>query len=209
MRQISERFYQRQLLPRIIDKACATKEIRQLRPQVMRGLAGDVIEVGFGSGLSLLHYPASVRKVLAVEPSLVARKLATDRLAASPIPVEWAGLDGQRLTLDDGSVDRALSTFTLCTIPDVSRALAELHRVMRSGGRIHFLEHGLAPDPRVATWQHRLTPLQRRCFGGCHLDRPIDRLLADNGFEVGELRNCYLKGPKASGYIYAGTAQKC
>lgn len=201
-------FYQRQLLPRIIDRACATKEIRQLRPQVMRGLAGDVIEVGFGSGLSLPHYPASVRKILAVEPSLVARKLAVDRLAASPILVEWAGLDGQRLTLDDELVDEALSTFTLCTVPDVTRVLAELHRVMRPGGRLHFLEHGLAPDPRVATWQHRLTPLQRRCFGGCHLDRPIDRLLAANRFEVGTLRNYYLKGPKASDYVYAGTAEK-
>jgi ubiquinone/menaquinone biosynthesis C-methylase UbiE len=198
--------YRQHVLPRIVDKACATKEITPLRARATEGLAGRVVEIGFGSGLNLPHLPAAVDELLAVEPSTTARRLAAGRIGDSPVPVEVIGLDGEHLPLDDDSVDAALSTFTLCTIPDAVGALRELRRVLRPGGNLHFLEHGLSPDPIVARWQHRLTPIQRRLFGGCHFDRPIDQLLTTAGFEISSLRNYHLRGPKTPGYMYEGTA---
>jgi ubiquinone/menaquinone biosynthesis C-methylase UbiE len=201
-------FYERSVLPRVVNVICGTGQIDKLRARVAEGLAGEVVEVGFGSGLNVPHYPAEVERVYAVDPSFTGRRLAGKRVAASPAPVEYVGLDGQDLPLKARSVDAALSTFTLCTIPDVGRALGEIHRVLRPGGTVHFLEHGLSPDGRVATWQHRLTPVQRRIGGGCHLDRPIDRLLSEAGFEIGEVRNYHLKGPKTFGYMYEGVARR-
>ena len=156
------------------------------------------------------YYPAAVRRVWAVDPTTVGRKLAAERVAASPVPVEYVGLDGEQLPLEDGSVDHVLTTWTLCTIPDVGRALAEVHRVLRPGGVLHFLEHGRSPDPKVARWQDRLTPSQRRLFGGCHLNRPIDQLVAGSGLEVTELEKFNLPepGPKAMGYMFEGVATK-
>ena len=201
-------FYREQVLPRIVDKFCGIAEYRPLRERVTEGLEGDVLEIGFGSGLNLPYLPPKVNKVLAVDPSEVGRRLATKRIAEAPVTVEPVGLDGEDLPLESESVDAALSTLTLCTIPDVDRALREVHRVLRLGGELHFLEHGLSPDPKVATWQHRLTPLQRRVAGGCHFDRPIERLVTDNGFVITELENLYLRGPKTPGYMYLGIARK-
>jgi ubiquinone/menaquinone biosynthesis C-methylase UbiE len=149
-----------------------------------------------------------VKRVRAVEPSAVARKLAAERLAASTVPVEYIGGDAQALPLADGSVDHVVSVLTLCTIPAVDRALTEIRRVLRPGGAFHFMEHGLSPQEPVARWQHRLTPLQRRVFGGCHIDRPIGRLVADAGLELIRLDNYYLKGPRAFGYMFDGIAAK-
>src|SRR4051812_1730011 len=140
-------FYEDQVLPRLIDKALGGKGFGRLRARAMKGLEGEVLEVGFGSGTNLPHYPAGVTKVLAIDPATVGRKLAAGRVAASPMPVEFIGLDGEHLPLDDASVDHALSTWTLCTIPDAGQALAELQRVLRPGGTLHFLEHGRSPDP--------------------------------------------------------------
>ena len=136
------------------------------------------------------------------------RKLAAERVAASGVPVEYVGLDGEQLPLDDASVDHVLTTWTLCTIPDVERALAEMRRVLRPGGALHFVEHGRAPDPGVARWQERLNPLQRKVFGGCHLNRRIDALIRGAGLDVTRLENHYLKGPKPFGYMYVGVATK-
>ncbi len=201
-------FYGEQILPRIVDKACGVKEIRGLRAGVTEGLRGEVVEIGFGSGLNLPHLPTTVERVLAVDPAVTGQRLAARRLAECSIPVDFVGLDGEDLPLDDQSADAALSTFTMCTIPDVARALREVHRVLRPGGELHFLEHGLSPDPAVAKWQHRLTPIQRRVSGGCHFDRPIDQLIATSGFEITALRNHYLRGPKTPGYLYEGVARK-
>jgi ubiquinone/menaquinone biosynthesis C-methylase UbiE len=196
-----------QLLPRLVDRACARPEFAGPRRRALSGLRGDVVEIGFGSGHNLAHYPPGVERVLAVEPSLTARRLAERRVAESGIAVEYVGLDGQTLALSDESADAAVSTFTLCTIPDVTRALRELVRVLRPGGRLHFLEHGLSPDPRVAAWQHRLTPLQKRFVGGCHFDRPIAQLVTAAGFDIVELENSYLPGPKTPSYLYRGVAE--
>jgi ubiquinone/menaquinone biosynthesis C-methylase UbiE len=201
-------FYEEQVLPRVTDRALRGKEAARLRARVTAVLSGEVLEVGFGSGLNMPYYPPAVKRVRAVEPSAVARKLAAERLAASTVPVEYIGGDAQALPLADGSVDHVVSVLTLCTIPAVDRALTEIRRVLRPGGAFHFMEHGLSPQEPVARWQHRLTPLQRRVFGGCHIDRPIGRLVADAGLELIRLDNYYLKGPRAFGYMFDGIAAK-
>jgi ubiquinone/menaquinone biosynthesis C-methylase UbiE len=194
------------VVPRIVNKACARPEYAGPRQRVLAGLRGEVVEIGFGSGHNLAHYPPGVDRVLAVEPSMLARRLAERRVAESGIAVEYVGLDGQALELPDGSVEAAVSTFTLCTIPDVTRALGELARILRPGGELHFLEHGLSPDRKVAAWQHRLTPLQKRVAGGCHFDRPIAELVTSAGFRIVALENFYLPGPKTPSYFYRGVA---
>jgi len=201
-------FYRDQVLPRVIDVALASREYQAIRRRVAAGLAGDVLEVGFGSGRNVPHYPADVRRVLAVDPAVVGRKIAARRLAGMPAQVEFVGLDGQSLPVRSASIDHALTTWTMCTIPDVAGALREIHRVLRPGGELHFAEHGRSPDPKVARWQDRLNPLQRRAFGGCHLNRPIDRLVTDAGFEITRLENFYLHGLKASAYTFEGVARK-
>jgi ubiquinone/menaquinone biosynthesis C-methylase UbiE len=203
--------WENQVVPRFSDLTLGVRAVRQQREPVVGGASGELVEIGFGSGLNVPLYPASVKKVNAVDPSTVGRRLAAKRLASSPVPVEFVGLDGQEIPLGDESVDAALSTFTLCTIPDAGRALREVYRVLRPGGRFHFLEHGLSPEPNVARWQHRMNGIQQRIAGGCNLNRPIDRLVGDAGFEMQDLGNDYLEGPRLSkpwGYLYRGVAIK-
>ena len=201
-------FYEDRVLPRVIDVALGGRDLDAVRARVTAGLSGEVIEIGFGSGRNVPHYPAAVTRVRAVDPATVGRRMAAGRVAASPVPVEYVGLDGQDLPADDASVDHVLSTWTLCTIPDVGRALAEVARVLRPGGRLHFVEHGLAPDPRVARWQRRLTPIQRRIAGGCHLDRPIDALVTSAGLTITDLEHSWMRAPKPMGYLYEGVATR-
>jgi SAM-dependent methyltransferase len=201
-------FYEREILPRIVDVALGVKQFDPLRARVAGRLDGEVLEVGFGSGRNVPHYPASVTRVRAVDPALAGRKLAASRVAASRVPVEYVGLEGERLPVEDQSVDHVLTTWTLCTIPDVDRAVAEIRRVLRPGGSLQFLEHGRSPDEKVRRWQDRITPLQRRIAGGCHLNRPIDSVLTDAGLHIDLLDNYYIKGPKAFGYMYEGTATR-
>jgi SAM-dependent methyltransferase len=200
--------YEEQVLPRVIDVMLGSKEMVPLRERVTAGVDGEVLEVGFGSGRNVPFYPATTTRVRAVDPATVGRKLAAERVAASPVPVEYVGLDGEALPLPDESVDHVLTTWTLCTIPDVDRALDEIRRVLRPGGALHFLEHGRSPDAKVAVWQDRLTPLQRRIAGGCHLNRPIDDLVRGAGLEIRTLDRYYLRGPKTLGFMYEGVAVK-
>lgn len=196
------------VLPRVTDVALSGKAFAQLRARVASGLEGDVLEVGFGSGRNVPYYPAAVTRVRAVDPAIGGRKLAAKRVAASAVPVEYVGVNGEQLPLEDESVDYVLTTWTLCTIPDVDRALCEIRRVLRPGGALHFVEHGLAPDPKVARWQDRLTPIQRRVAGGCHLNRPIAELIAGAGLDVGQVDNYFMRGPKVFGYMFEGVATK-
>ena len=200
--------YGEHVLPRIINAAGAKKAAEPLRRRVCSGLAGDVLEIGFGSGLNVPFYPAAVTQVDAVEPSDVGWKLAADRLEHSSVPVRRSGLDGQSLPFADASHDAALSTWTLCTIPDVAAALREVRRVLKPGGTLHFVEHGLAPDEPVRRWQRRLEPVQKRVFGGCHLTRQVVPLLTDAGFTITELDAFYEDAtPKVWGAESLGVAR--
>jgi ubiquinone/menaquinone biosynthesis C-methylase UbiE len=183
-------------------------DVEEVRARVVAGLDGEVLEIGFGSGLNIPFYPARVKRVRAVDPAAVGRRLAAKRVAACAVPIEYIGLDAETLPVGDGSVDHVLCTWTLCTIPDPMVALAEIIRVLRPGGAFHFAEHGRSPDTKVARMQDRLTPLQRLAVGGCHLNRPIDRLVAASGLEVTRLENYYMKGPRAIGYTFEGMAVK-
>ena len=200
--------YGDQVLPRVLDFWMRGADVRAVRARVTAGMAGEVIEIGFGSGLNVPHYPAAVTRVRAVDPATVGRQLAATRISAHAAPVEFVGTDAQALAAGDESADFVLSTWTLCTIPDPERALAEAYRVLRPGGALRFVEHGLSPEPRVARAQRRLTPLHRRIVGGCHLDRPIAELLTGAGFQLTRLDNYYFHRPRAVGYTYEGVAAK-
>lgn len=201
--------YQDQFLPRFQDLAMARKATRAVRARVCVGLAGDVVEVGFGTGLNAAYYPPEVARVLAVEPSSVCMRIAEPRIARASARVEQAGLNGERLELESETCDAALSTWTLCTIPDLAAALGEVRRVLKPGGALHFVEHGHAPDLKVERWQRRLEPLNKRLAGGCHLTRRIAESIEQAGFVVQELDTYYFKGePKPFGYTFEGRAVK-
>ena len=186
--------YEDRVVPRLLNVLCGVKPLRELRQRVCSGLAGDVVEIGFGSGLNVPYYPPAVTRIAAVEPADLGWQLAADRVASSHVPVERSGLDRQHLPFDDGSFDAVLSTWTMCTIPELELALQEMRRVLKPGGTLHFVEHGLAPDENVRKWQHRLDPLQQRLLDGCHLSRPIVPLVENAGFEITALDTFYQRG---------------
>jgi SAM-dependent methyltransferase len=199
------------ILPHLVDKSLSTGDVMQERERVCAGLSGRVLEIGFGSGLNIEKYPDAVDSVAAVEPSDVAWRMSDERRAASRTPITRSGLDGQSLDEPDGSFDAALSTFTLCTIPDVELALREVHRVLRPGGTFEFLEHGLASESGVARWQRRLDPLEKAVAGGCHLSRDMVALVTSAGFDIVAMDQRYFPGPKITRpwiYRYVGSATR-
>ncbi len=199
--------YSDRVLPRIVDVFGGLKSVEPLRRRVCEHLAGDVVEIGFGSGRNVPFYPLAVDRVDAVEPADLGWKLADERLRQSRVPVHRSGMTGESLPFADDSFDAALSTWTLCTIPDPGAALRELRRVLKPGASLHFLEHGLAPDEAVRRWQRRLEPMQKRLVGGCHLTRPIVDMLTTAGFTITEVDVFYEKGaPKALGADSLGSA---
>ncbi len=193
--------------PWIADRALDGPECRELRQRATRGLRGTVVEIGFGSGLNLPHYPEAVDRICAVDPATFGRRLAARRLAASSIPVEFVGRTGESVPLADGSINAILSTWTLCSIAGLGDALREIRRLLEPGGRFHFLEHGLSPDDRVARWQRRLDPLQKRVACGCQLTVPIDERIREAGLTIETMDTFYMKGPRINSYIYLGTAR--
>ncbi|WP_433591008.1 class I SAM-dependent methyltransferase [Nocardia sp. CA-145437] len=199
-------FYEDRVVPRLVDLCCGAKNMNGERQRVCAGLHGRVVEIGFGSGRNVPFYPETVKSVSAVEPADLGWHMAAGRVAAATVPVERAGLDGQALPFADDSFDSALSTWTLCTIPDVDAALAEVRRVLVPGGTFHFVEHGLAPDPGVRTWQHRLDRLEQAVAGGCHLNRDIPGLIEAAGFEIRDIDRYYQRGPKPWVAFNLGTA---
>ena len=199
--------YAERVLPRLLNVSCGSKQSRPLRERVCAGLHGRVVEIGFGTGHNVPFYPDTVERVAAIDPSALSWKLAQDRVSASTVPVEQAGTDGQARPFADDSFDAGLSTWTLCSIPDPVLALTEVRRVLRPGGTLHFLEHGLAPDEKVRRWQRRLAPLNRRIAGGCDLTRPVLDLVETAGFRVEEVEVCYEPGaPKALAALSLGVA---
>lgn len=197
------------VVPRMVELSLSTPDVMRLRTGACAGLTGRVLELGFGSGLNVRSYPPAVTRVDAVEPSDRGWRMSEARRRRAGVPIERVGLDGQRLEAEDSSYDAVLSTFTLCTIPDVAAALSEVRRVLRPGGVFHFLEHGRSPDSGVERWQQRLDPLQRRVAGGCHLSRDIPALVGASGLEVATVSASYLPGPRVGRpwtYVSSGQA---
>jgi len=202
-------FYREQVLPRLLNKAMDRDSIRTIRARVCEHLEGDVVEVGFGSALNAPYYPAAVKKVVAIEPSAVCMRIAEPRIAESSVAIERGGLTGERLDLPSDEFDAVLSTWTMCTIPDLDAALAEMRRVLRPGGSLHFAEHGYAPHAKVVRWSDRIEPVWKPLAGGCHLTRHIADDIERAGFKIDQLDTYYIKGElKPMGYTYEGRAAK-
>lgn len=193
---MSLRLWDERVVPRLAEASLKGHEIGELRGRTCTELSGRVLEIGFGSGLNIRWYPPGVTSISAVEPSDVGWGLSEKRRRRSDVPIERAGLDGQHLALPDDSHDAALVTFSLCTIPDPALALREVRRVVAPHGRLHFLEHGLAPEPGTQRWQRRCEPWQKRLAGGCHLTRDMPTLIEANGWEIESQEAFYLPGPK-------------
>lgn len=203
-----KRIYEDRILPRLIDFALGNRDCMKLRENVCADLHGEVLEVGFGSGLNLPCLPDKVNKLYALDPQRQGRKLAARRLAVSKVEVEFIDLTADGYPLQDASVDAILSTWTLCTIPDLTAALREMHRVLKPQGILVFLEHGLADSEGTQAWQQRLNGIQRRIGGGCNLNRHIAAAVETAGFRIDRLRNYYMKGPKPFTYMYEGVARR-
>jgi ubiquinone/menaquinone biosynthesis C-methylase UbiE len=203
-------FYDRHVLPWLLDAAMSTKPITYQRKKVVPRAEGRVLEIGFGAGHNLPFYDAAkVTQLWALEPSAEMRARAAERVAASPLKFGFLGLSGESIPLDDGSADTVLITYTMCTIPDVMKALGEMRRVLKPAGHMIFCEHGTAPDADVARWQRRITPVWKSLCGGCHVDRPIPKLIQDAGFKVEDMQTMYLPGtPRFAGFNYWGSATK-
>src|SRR5262249_49645588 len=179
------------------------------RRQLLTHAYGDVLEIGFGTGLNLPHYQEQVHKITTVEPNVGMHHLAQKRIRRTSIPVEQRVLRGERLPFADDAFDCVVSTFTLCSIEDVPKALAETYRVLKPGGRFLFLEHGLSPEPSVQVWQRRLNWLEMRLADGCRLDRNIKELVAAQPFSAVKIGEAYLeRTPQTHGYLYRGVATK-
>ena len=203
------RFFSQVIVPRLCDLLLNKSLLTRHRRQLLAGAYGDVVEIGFGTGLNLPYYPERVRKLTAVDPNPGMHRLAQKRIKQAGIEVDQQVLGGERLPFEDGRFDCAVSTFTLCSIEDVAQALREVYRVLRSSGKFLFLEHGLSPEPRVQKWQRRLNWLQVRLANGCHLDRDMKALVAAQPFASVEVEEFYLeRTPRTHGYLYRGTATR-
>ncbi|MBK6911052.1 MAG: class I SAM-dependent methyltransferase [bacterium] len=202
-------FYREKILPRFLHRGLAAERHERYRAQAVAAARGRVLELGFGSGLNLKHLPADVTHVTGIEPNPGMRKIAVKLAHEYAFPVTLLDMDAQQLGFDDGEFDTVLSTWTMCSIPDLPRALAEAKRVLRRDGDLLFIEHGLASDRGVQKWQRRLTPVSKMLFDGCHTDRMISDFVRDAGFELVQLENFYAVGmPKSGGYMYMGRARK-
>lgn len=202
-------FYHDTILPRLIHFACGNKHIAACRAELLRDATGTVLEIGFGSGTNLTHYHTAVKKLLVIEPCKTALKMAETAIGEAPFPVEVVGDDGQKISLPDASVDTVVITFALCTIPDMDATLKEAARVLRPGGTLLFLEHGLSNQEKTARWQNRLNRLEMTLCGGCQLNRRMDEVIKRSPLRLGEFKTFYLpKTPKTHGFIYQGRAEK-
>jgi len=200
-------FYAKYVLPRLIDLAMRNKDTTRLRAEWVPRARGEVLEVGIGSGLNLAFYPSEVRRVYGVDPSTELQQMARKRTAGHPLDVGFLSQSAEEsLPLPDRTIDTVVMTWTLCSISDPLKALLQMKRVLKPDGHLIFVEHGRAPDSGVAAWQDRLNPVWKRIGGGCHLNRKIDELVVQAGFQIDELRTAYLPGPRPMSYTYQGFA---
>jgi len=204
---VNDNWYERHILPYLLDIACGVKPVRRQREKVVPLAEGRVLEVGIGTGLNMRHYdPSKVTKVIGLDPALQLHRFARKRIARAGLDVELVGLSAEKIPFDDASFNSVLVTYTLCTIPDPIAALNEMRRVLMPGGRLIFCEHGRAPDVGVGRWQDRLTPCWKKIAGGCHLNRDVPALLIETGFECKDLQAMYLPGPRPLTYNFWGEA---
>lgn len=200
--------YSRSVLPRLLQFAMTRAEVARLRLAHVPAATGVVLEVGIGSGLNLPFYTSAVTRLYGVDRSRELLAMARTNAVAATFPVQLLEGDADRLPFADASVDTALVTWSLCSIANAADALREMRRVLKPGGALIFVEHGLSPDPGVRKWQNRLTPVWRRCTGGCHLNRKMDDLVRGAGFTIADLRMEYVPGPRALAFMYEGRARK-
>ena len=200
-------WYEEKVLPRLINVACSSKPAHKQREKIVPRASGDVLEIGFGSGLNLRHYDRDkVRRIWGLEPSEGMRKLAAKSITDSGLDVELIDLPSEEIPLEDNSVDTVLITFTLCTIPEVAGALDGMRRVLKPGGQLLFSEHGKAPDANVVKWQERMNPVWKKFSGGCNMNRDIPALLDAAGLEIQDDNRMYVPGLKSLSYMYWGAA---
>ena len=201
-------FYEKLVLPRLINMAMRNTRLAGYRQKTIGAARGLVLEIGVGSGLNLPLYTPAVDLVHGIDPSSELLRLASQRLADASVPVSLVRASAEQLSFSEAVFDTLVMTWTLCSIPNPSAALHEMRRVLKPGGRLLFVEHGLSPENRIAGWQHRLTPCWKRIGGGCHLDRKMDDLICAAGFRVDALETGYMKGSKPWTFIYQGSANR-
>ena len=200
--------YAKYVLPRLIDLAMRNKDTTRLRSEWIPNARGEVLEIGIGSGLNLPFYSTEVRHVYGVDPSMELQEMARKRVGKSSLEVTFLSQSAEEpLSLAKSSIDTAVVTWTLCSIPDPLHALQQAKRVLKPNGRLVFVEHGRSSDSGVVVWQDRITPLWKRIGGGCHLNRKIDELITTAGFRISELKTFYLPGPRPMTYTYQGFAE--
>lgn len=201
--------YRERILPYFLHRGMAAERHEKYRKDVVASAHGKVLEIGFGSGLNLAHYSKNVTHVTGIEPNPGMRKYAVKLAHEYEFPVTLLDMDAQRLGFEDGEFDTVVSTWTMCSIPDLHRALLEAKRVLKPGGELLFIEHGLAPDPKLQKWQHLATKFSKVLFDGCHANRNISDFVVRAGFDVTRLDNFFAPGmPKSGGYMYSGSARK-
>jgi ubiquinone/menaquinone biosynthesis C-methylase UbiE len=201
-------FYEDHILPHLIEVSMRQKHIAVYRHRLLSAAAGRVVEIGVGSGLNFSHYSEGAVSVIGLDPSPKLLSMAERAITGVSIPVELLRGSAEAIPLPDESADTVVTTFTLCTIPNVAQALSEMQRVLKPSGRLLFVEHGRSPDPKVRRWQDRLTPLCRRIGGGCHLNRAIAELIEAAGFRVERMDTGYMKGPMPMTFVYEGSARR-
>jgi ubiquinone/menaquinone biosynthesis C-methylase UbiE len=199
-------FYEEWIVPPLIDWSMRNKRLRPYRERTAGAAEGRVLDIGIGSGLNLPFYARQAREIFGLDPSLTLLARAQSKALRTQTAVHLLEGSAERIPLADHSIDTVVMTWTGCSIPEICAALEEMRRVLRAGGRLLFVEHGRAPDPGVARWQDRLDPFWQRFSGGCHLNRKIDDLLSDAGFQVGRLATGYIPGPKIMTFFYEGAA---
>ena len=194
------------IVPRLLDLAMRNRLLDHYRQRTIETARGLVLEVGVGSGRNLPLYRPAVAHVIAIDPSTELLRLASKRVADARVPVSLLRASAEHVPLAGAVFDTIVMTWTLCSIPNPMAALIEMRRVLKPGGRLFFVEHGLSPESRTARWQHRLTPCWKRIGGGCHLDRKMDDLIRSGGFEIDAIETGYMKGPKPWTFMYQGSA---
>jgi ubiquinone/menaquinone biosynthesis C-methylase UbiE len=206
---VTVRFYSQVIVPLLCDFGLDRPSVAKHRRELLAHASGNILEIGFGTGLNLPCYPKQVQKITTVDPNVGMYRRARRRIKQAGIEVDQRVLSSERLPFEDRTFDCVVSTFTLCSIEDVRQAVAEVYRALKPGGKFLFLEHGLSPEPNIQKWQHRLNWLQMRLADGCHLNRNMKELVAVQPFSSVEVEEYYLEGmPKTHGYIYRGRAMK-